>query len=90
MCISQVVTHLNYCFRKIAVIGILASCATFAGCAARVRYYDAGHSDYHRFGASEQPYYHRWAVENHHDRDDFKHLRPEDQRAYWDWRHNQK
>jgi hypothetical protein len=81
---------LNSSIQRIAIIGTLASCALSAGCAVHARYYDPGHSDYHRFGPNERPYYNRWATENHHDHDDFKKLKPEDQRNYWDWRHNQK
>jgi hypothetical protein len=85
-----IVTKLNCGFQKLALSGLLLTSALFAGCAAHVRYYDAGHSDYHRFGPTERPYYSRWATENHHDHDDFKRLNSNDQRAYWDWRHNQK
>jgi hypothetical protein len=58
-----------------------------AGCAHR--YYDPYHNDYHRWDAHERVYYQQWTTENHVDAHrDYRHLSKEDQKRYWDWRHN--
>lgn len=75
---------------RITLTGTVLACVVVAGCAARVRYYDAQHSDYHRFNRSEKYYYRRWAGEKMHQHQEYKDLDEEDQRAYWTWRHNQK
>lgn len=60
------------------------------GCAAHLRYHDAEHSDYHRFGPSERYYYQRWATANTHQHESIQDLSEKDQKAYWNWRHAQK
>ena len=58
------------------------------GCATH-RYYDPYHHDYHHWDSSETVYYNQWVVEYHMDpHRDYRHLSKEDQRRYWDWRHN--
>ena len=58
------------------------------GCAHGYRVYDAYDGNYHQWDRHEDVYYHQWAHENHHDRQDYKHLKPDDQKRYWEWRHN--
>jgi hypothetical protein len=72
--------------------GRLCSCAlillalTTVGCAHR--YYDSYHNDYHRWDHQEQVYYNQWTVENHIDpHRDYNHLSKDEQKRYWDWRH---
>lgn len=53
------------------------------------RVYDPYYSDYHVWNNDEVGYYHQWAHENHRDEHtDFRKLPPEDQKAYWNWRHS--
>ena len=53
------------------------------------RVYDPYYSDYHVWGPDEVTYYHTWARENHYDEHrDFRSLPPEQQKAYWTWRHS--
>ncbi len=53
------------------------------------RYYDREHKDYHRWDNREDAAYRHWITEERHRRYvEFGHLRPEDQRAYWAWRHD--
>jgi hypothetical protein len=53
------------------------------------RVYDPYYSDYHVWGPDEVTYYHTWARENHYDEHrDFRTLPPEQQKAYWTWRHS--
>lgn len=60
-----------------------------AGCTARVGYraYDPGYSDYHTWGPGEAGYYNRWAVETRRPHRDYRRLRRDEQREYWQWRH---
>ncbi len=58
------------------------------GCAARVRVYDPYYHDYHGW-AAEEPYYNQWEHDTRRDHVDFNKRNKDDQKAYWDWRHNQ-
>jgi hypothetical protein len=60
-----------------------------AGCEHGYRVYDVQYGDYHRWNNGEVVYYHQWANENHYDANrDFRHIPPEQQKAYWNWRHS--
>ena len=52
------------------------------------RVYDPYYSDYHRWDDHERVYYNQWVVETHHDHRDYQHLKPEEQKEYWNWRHS--
>ena len=77
---------------RLGVSGLLCSAlivlALFTtGCATH-RYYDPYYHDYHHWDSSETVYYNQWVVEYHRDpHRDYRHLSREDQRRYWDWRH---
>ncbi|MGB8028627.1 MAG: hypothetical protein WCF30_03090 [Terracidiphilus sp.] len=58
------------------------------GCTGSVRVYDPYYHDYHVW-ASETPYYTQWEHDTHRDHMDFNKRSKDDQKAYWDWRHNQ-
>lgn len=58
-----------------------------AGCAARVRYYDEYHSDYHRWDDGEIRAYRVWVGERHSDYREYNQLSKDEQRDYWNWRH---
>ncbi len=58
------------------------------GCTGTVRVYDPYHHDYHGW-AAEEPYYNQWEHDTHRDHVEFKARNKDDQKAYWDWRHNQ-
>ena len=79
-------------FRKLLLISALAAPLAIVGCAARVgvgyRVYDPYRSDYHVWDNGEVGYYNQWLVETHRPHRDFRKLRPEDQRQYWQWRHD--
>ena len=46
------------------------------------------HNDYHRWNHGETVYYNQWVVETHRDNRDFRHLDKDQQREYWNWRHD--
>jgi hypothetical protein len=74
-------------FERIAATAVVALVLFTVGCGHR--YYDADHNDYHRWNANETVYYNQWTTENHMDpHRDYRHLSKEDQKRYWDWRHN--
>jgi len=81
-------------FRSFLLSATLAALVIITGCEAgvgvRYRVYDPDHRDYHEWNDDEGRYYSRWAAETHHDEHkDFRKLKPEEQKQYWDWRHNQ-
>lgn len=76
-------------FRTIALTLILCSAALSFGCEAHYRVYDPYRGDYHVWNHAEEGYYHRWAVDTHHNDQDFRKLKPEEQRQYFAWRHDQ-
>ena len=60
-----------------------------SGCAGRVRVYDEYHSDWHTWDHGEDAYYHRYWAERHEPYRDYNKLNKDEQKGYWDWRHNQ-
>jgi hypothetical protein len=68
----------------------LFSPVLIAGCAAHASYrvYDPDHADYHVWDNDEGVYYQRWEVETHRDHRDFKKRHADEQKEYWNWRHN--
>ncbi len=76
---------LSSCFLAAA----LACCMLGMGCAHHYRVYDPYYSDYHVWNDQEVVYYQQWSRENHRDEHrDFRKLRPEEQKEYWNWRHS--
>jgi hypothetical protein len=69
---------------------LLAGAMWSAGCTASVGYrvYDPYRSDYHVWNRDEGGNYDRWVVETHRPHTDYKKLKPEDQKSYWNWRHD--
>lgn len=67
---------------------VAASLAPLAisGCAARV--YDEYHSDYHHWNDREERAYRMWLAERHYEYREYARLNKEEQRDYWNWRHN--
>lgn len=58
-----------------------------AGCAARVRYYDARYNDYHRWGPGETRAYQEYWIERGKPYREWTDLNEREQREYWEWRH---
>jgi hypothetical protein len=76
---------------SVSLATALVCAALGAGCGGHrpYRVYDPYYSDYHVWNDGEVVYYHQWAHENHYDEHrDFRHLRPEEQKQYWTWRHS--
>ncbi len=75
--------------RKSVVASLfLAVSLTLVACAGRVRVYDQGHGDYHRWDDHEEVVYRGYLNDNHREYHPFTSLSVEDQRAYFDWRHS--
>ena len=76
--------------------GTMLALVVSSGCAGgsvRVGYraYDPYHSDYHRWDDGEIRFYNQWTVETHRPADrDYRHLKQDEQREYWNWRHDRK
>ena len=78
--------------RSILVVAALVLPVISGGCSARVgvgyRYYDPYHSDYHVWDDHERVYYNQWVGETHRDAHrDYRKLKKNEQKEYWDWRH---
>jgi hypothetical protein len=70
------------------ILAVVLACMTAGACAHDVRVYDPYRSDYHVWDAHERGYYDRWSHDTHHD-SDYKKLNADDQKQYWNWRHQQ-
>jgi hypothetical protein len=80
-------------FRQVGpfVLAAAVTCPVLlAGCAAHVRYYDAGYNDYHVWDRNEVVYYGRWENEGHREHRDFNRRSDPEKKEYWSWRHSQK
>jgi hypothetical protein len=69
--------------------GAIAAPAMISGCAAHAEYrvYDPYHSDYHAWNHDEVVYYGQWETETHRQHVDYKKRKGDEQKEYWDWRH---
>ena len=65
----------------------LGSSVIIAGCAGRARYYDPDARDYHRWDQREVTFYVRWESDGHREHREFTKRAPDEQKAYWRWRH---
>jgi hypothetical protein len=78
--------------KSILAAAVLFIAVILTGCSGSVgvgyRYYDPGYRDYHVWGPGEGVYYNQWLVETHHPHREFRRLRREDQRNYWQWRYH--
>jgi len=77
-------------FSSLFLAGAMAFSILGTACAEHhpYRVYDPYYSDYHVWNDEEVVYYHQWARENHrYETRDFRKLRPEEQKEYWNWRH---
>jgi hypothetical protein len=75
-------------FAPVVLTILLAAPILTTGCAHHARYHDPYYHDYHPV-AGEDVYYGRWEAETHHDHVDLNRRGPDEQKQYWDWRHNQ-
>ncbi len=69
----------------------LVAALVVGGCSARVGYrsYDPYYNDYHTWDHSEVTYYRQWETNTHRDHKDFDKRNKDEQKEYWDYRHNQ-
>lgn len=75
-----------------ALTTALAAPLLMGGCAARVGYrtYDPYYNDYHTWDNNEITVYSRWETDTHREKKDFRKRTPDEQKEYWNYRHNQK
>ncbi|MGA8223113.1 MAG: hypothetical protein WB780_15800 [Candidatus Acidiferrales bacterium] len=68
----------------------LISPVAITGCAARASYrvYDPYYNDYHSWDHHEDVYYQRWEADTRRDHRDFDKRDKDEQKEYWNWRHN--
>jgi hypothetical protein len=85
----------NCCRRAMVVAAALVLPVIYTGCAAHVgvgvgyRAYDPYYRDYHVWDDHERVYYNQWTAETHRDSHrDYHKMKKEEQKQYWDWRHN--
>jgi hypothetical protein len=78
-------------YRFMGLFLLAAACAAplvNTGCAARVRYYDDYHHDYHRWNNHEDVEYRIYLNGRHEDYREFRTLDRDRQNDYWKWRHD--
>jgi hypothetical protein len=71
----------------------LVSPVIISGCAARVstgyRVHDGYYNDDHVWDDNEIVFYNRWEGETHRNHRDFRRRHADEQKDYFNWRHNQ-
>lgn len=78
-------------FSLVFLVIALSSSMTGIACASHHHYrvYDAYYTDYHEWNDTEIVYYRQWCNETHRRPGrDFRRLPPQEQKEYWNWRHN--
>lgn len=77
-----------------ALSAAFASAMALAGCSARVstgyRMHDGYYNDDHVWDNNELVFYSRWENDTHRRHEDFRRRNADEQREYWNWRHNQR
>ncbi len=68
---------------------VLSAPLLTSACSEHRRVYDPYDNDYHAWNHNEDIEYHQWIVINHRADRPYKQLNKDDQKAYWEWRHNQ-
>jgi hypothetical protein len=84
--------NLRQTLRAALLVLSLATPVMFTGCGGGVgvsyRVRDPYYGDYHSWDDHERGYYVQWARETHHDEHrDVRKLNHNDQKEYWEWRH---
>jgi hypothetical protein len=69
---------------QLALVILFAGLST--GCTVHAGYYDPYYHDRHPW-SGEVVYYQQWETETHRDHRDFKKRSQDEQKQYWDWRH---
>ena len=69
------------------VIAALSAAPIVMSACASHQVYDPYYGDYHRWNGSEDRLYRQWEGETRRDHLDIGRRAPEEQRAYYDWRH---
>ena len=70
-----------------AALLALLTTAPLSAMADEVRIYDPAYRDYHQWNSDEDVIYHGWWIERREPYREFRSLDPEQQEAYWKWRH---
>lgn len=78
---------------SLLLAGTLLSPVITSGCGGTVavgyRARDPYYHDYHRWDDGEVRFYNQWTVETHRPAGrDYRRLKRNEQRDYWNWRHN--
>jgi len=76
------------CLSSLLLTAALALPILSTGCAARVRVYDPYRSDYHRWNSREDHAYRFYLNERHETYRDYSKRNKDEQREYWQWRHD--
>ena len=66
---------------------LMTSCGGEVGVGYGYTTYDPYYYDFHGW-PYEEPYYNGWVIDTHRHYRPFHELRPDEQRAYWGWRHS--
>jgi hypothetical protein len=68
--------------------GVLFTPVLSTGCSTGESVYDESHGDSHRWDDHEEVVYKGYLSDNHKDYKPYNQLNKDDQKSYWDWRHN--
>lgn len=83
----------NRLVTSLFLAGALLTQVVMSGCVARVgvgyNARDRYHNDYHRWDDNEIRFYSQWNVETHRPSGrEYRRLKRDEQREYWNWRHD--
>jgi len=76
------------CLSSLLLAAAFAFPLATTACSGHYRVYDTYYGDYHHWDHHEEVYYNQWEVETHRDHRDFKDRKADEQKEYWQWRHN--
>jgi hypothetical protein len=78
--------------RSLSIFALMAALSAPAlmigGCNDGYRTYDPYYNDYHVWNNSEVVYYNNWEHETHRDHVDYRKRKSDEQKEYWNYRHN--
>ena len=73
---------------SIFLAAALIAPVAITGCSRTTDVYDSAHGDHHTWDDHEETVYKGYLSDNHKDYKPIQQASPDEQKSYWDWRHN--
>jgi len=79
---------MNRVVNLVLLSGVMIAPVSFVATGCRTEtVYDHEHKDAHKWDGREDAAYHQYLNEQHKDNRDYKNLNDQEQKDYWNWRH---